>query len=146
MSKPYVRTGYTEADLAKAICVLPGSDEIEKAIINITITNNTQIDAFVKIALGATTDPAQEEWIDAGHALFAVTPDSVGIRAFDALGNQIPREDYDEEGISFVMSSHASSERTSLICLPSTAIIVWCNVSEVSVRVHGLVDTVCNGI
>lgn len=159
MADFFKKKGLTAAGVNKVICVIPDDTEISYMTASISLTNNTGEDGFVKIAISDEDEVLPEDWIDAGHALFAVTPDSTGLRFLTEEGD--PLEHDEEEGYeavrdfgvltedddltreAVVITDHGSSSRSPVLIGPSERIIVWSNISGISVRIAGLTQSKC---
>lgn len=150
MAEFFKAKGLSEAGVNKVIAVAPDDTNISYMTASILLTNNTGEDGFVKIAIceGDSSDPEQEDWIDAGHPLFAVTAESTGLRFTDDLGNLTTEEpELDDDGNftrdSVVITDHGSSERSPVLIGPSERVVVWSNISGISVRVSALTQSKC---
>lgn len=147
MANYFERKGVTVKDEAVIIGVTPGIEEISFIRGDLKITNNTDKDAFIKVAISNTENLEAQDWINGGEALFASTPSRSGIRVLDENGNPVSDTFYDlDEGQSddrIVITDRATVEHSAMLMGPSSKIIVWANVSGVSVRFTALTQSKC---
>ena len=147
MANYYEQKGLTVKDQLTLIAVTPPPSDISFMRVDIRVCNPTDTDAFVKIALSNTADFSEADWIDAGHALFAVNERSTGVRILNEDGEPVRDTFYDYDGAEgdnrIIISESATSDNSSLMMAPSTKVLVWSNVSGVAVRVTGLTQARC---